>query len=68
MSTKKPTPKTQREISTSLVNPYDKERGDPNPTTPNNKNITINIALIGANTYLINKSKLNIFIIYIYLK
>jgi len=38
MSTKKPIPKTQKEISNSLVNPYDKERGNPNNSVPSQNN------------------------------
>jgi hypothetical protein len=35
---RKPIPKTQKEISNSLVNPYDKEQGNPNNVIPDIKN------------------------------
>ena len=44
MKNKKPTPKTQREISTSLVTPYDTGRGTPNSTTPREENRALQIS------------------------
>ena len=35
---RKPIPKTQKEISNSLVTPYDQEQGNPNNAVPNPKN------------------------------
>lgn len=50
MNTKKPTPKTQREVSNSLVDPFDKGRGNPNATTPNNKNRALQVSEKGDKT------------------
>ncbi len=47
MSTRKPTPKTQRELSTSSVNPFDTGRGNPNPTTPREENRALQISQEG---------------------
>ncbi len=47
MSNRKPIPKTQKEISNSLVDPYDKERGNPNSTTPRNQNRALQISQKG---------------------
>ena len=35
---RKPIPKTQKEISNSLVTPYDKEQGNPNNAVPSENN------------------------------
>ena len=35
---RKPIPKTQKEISNSLVTPFDKEQGNPNNAVPNENN------------------------------
>ena len=47
MNTKKPIPKTQREISTSLVNPYDKERGTPNISISREDNRALQVSQKG---------------------
>lgn len=45
-----PTPKTQKEISKSLVNPYDKTRGNPNDSIPGDKNRSQQISTKGDTT------------------
>tara|TARA_B110000967_G_C18837975_1_gene537823 strand:+ start:27 stop:947 length:921 start_codon:yes stop_codon:yes gene_type:complete len=47
MSNRKPIPKTQEEISNSLVEPYDKERGNPNSINTRNQNRALQISQKG---------------------
>jgi len=44
MSIKKPTPKTQKDISNSLVDPYIKSKGNPNNTTENQNNRALQLS------------------------
>jgi len=54
MSNRKPTPKTQREISTSLVNPFDVGRGNPNNEIPREKNRALQISEEGERSKTLN--------------
>lgn len=47
---RKPIPKTQKEISNSLVDPYDKSLGNPNPANPNHINRGEQVSLKGDTT------------------
>ena len=54
MSVRKPIPKTQKEISNSLVDPYDVERGDPNTLTPREQNRGLQISEKGESGKTLN--------------
>jgi hypothetical protein len=54
MSVRKPIPKTQKEISNSLVDPYDVERGDPNILTPREQNRGLQISEKGESGKTLN--------------
>ena len=54
MSVRKPIPKTQKEFSNSLVDPYDVERGDPNILTPREQNRGLQISEKGESGKTLN--------------